>query len=86
MSIEIIPLVVEALHSLEARKLASRECNASTTRGIISILIVLVGSNYLMHIRGFAEFRKMCKQTQKLYVVSKHLNVLHEYVYTLHKL
>ena len=48
MSIEIIPLVVEALHSLEARKLASRECNASTTRGIISILIVLVGSNYLL--------------------------------------
>ena len=48
MSIEIIPLVVEALHSLEARKLASRECNASTTWGIISILIVLVGSNYLM--------------------------------------
>ena len=48
MSIEIIPLVVEALHSLEARKLASRECNASTTRGIISILIVLVGSNYLI--------------------------------------
>ena len=48
MSIEIIPLVVEALHSLEARKLASRECNASTTRGIISILIVLVGSNFLL--------------------------------------
>ena len=38
----------------------------------------------IMHIRGFAEFRKMCKQTQKLYVVSKHLNVLREYVYTLH--
>ena len=50
MSIEIIPLVVEALHSLEARKLASRECNASTTRGIISILIVLVGSNYLLYL------------------------------------
>ena len=50
MSIEIIPLVVEALHSLEARKLASRECNASTTRGIISILIVLVGSNYLLQL------------------------------------
>ena len=48
MSIEIIPLVVEALHSLEARKLASRECNASTTRGIISILILLVGCNYLL--------------------------------------
>ena len=48
MSIEIIPLVVEALHSLEARKLASRECNASTTRGIISILILLVGCNYLI--------------------------------------
>ena len=49
MSIEIIPLVVEALHSLEARKLAPREGNASTTWGIISILIVLVGSNYLLH-------------------------------------
>ena len=53
MSIEIIPLVVEALHSLEARKLASRECNASTTWGIISILIVLVGSNYLLKVHTY---------------------------------
>ena len=55
MSIEIIPLVVEALHSLEARKLASRECNASTTRGIISILILLVGCNYLIYSKNAQE-------------------------------
>ena len=48
MSIEIIPQVVEALHSREASLRASRECNASTTRGIISILIVLVGSSYII--------------------------------------
>ena len=48
MSIEIIPRVVEALHSREASLRASRECNASTTRGIISILIVLVGSSYII--------------------------------------
>ena len=53
MSIEIIPRVVEALHSREASLRASRECNASTTRGIISILIVLVGSSYIIFFVGF---------------------------------
>ena len=53
MSIEIIPRVVEALHSREASLRASRECNASTTRGIISILIVLVGRSYIIFLPCF---------------------------------
>ena len=56
MSIEIIPRVVEALHSREASLRASRECNASTTRGIISILIVLVGSSYIIFFGFFPKY------------------------------
>ena len=67
MSIEIIPRVVEALHSREASLRASRECNASTTRGIISILIVLVGSNYLLLVFSTMEqFQLQGPETQCL--------------------
>ena len=63
MSIEIIPQVVEALHSREASLRASRECNASTTRGIISILIVLVGSSYIIFF-GFVS-KILCAITKR---------------------
>ena len=56
MSIEIIPRVVEALHSREASLRASRECNASTTRGIISILILLVGCSYIIFFGFFSKY------------------------------
>ena len=63
MSIEIIPRVVEALHSREASLRASRECNASTTRGIISILIHLVGCSYIIFFGFF--FKILCAITKR---------------------